>query len=235
MRIPPVNNYNNFVKTPAFSSLKSKEIVLDNVRKAVLPTAVALMMFVPAGNLKASESNREVEKIENIENSRKGEDVPFYLQKKSVKYSKKFEMDGKNYTMYYTNYWGSSSDKKNTVSDVYFVPEDFKLYKDGTVELNSPPRMEQIIYHELEGSEPDFVSAVISETVWNNDDNTYQQIFREIVLPDKIGEKLLDLYFCKTKFDLQPKVDGYIESGSKSLMQPIIQKGKRSFKTSNND
>lgn len=235
MRISPVNNYNNFVKTPAFSSLKSKEMVLDNVRKAVLPTAVALMMFVPTGNLKASESNREVEKIENIEKSRKGEDVPFYLHKKSVKYSKKFEMDGKNYTMYYTNYWRSSSDKKNTVSDVYFVPEDFKLYKDGTVELNSPPRMEQIIYHELEGSEPDFVSAVISETVWNNDDNSYQQIFREIVLPDKIGEKLLDLYFCKTKFYLQPKVDGYIESGSKSLMQPIIQKGKRSFKTSNND
>ena len=139
-------------------------------------------------------------------------------------------MDGKEYTMYYTDYCQKFSDRKKAVLEIFFVPEDFKLHKNGQSELNSPPKLVELVYHDLDNSDENFVSAVISESTCDEDGNNYKQIFREIVLPEKIGKKLLDLYSGKTKYRLVKGVDTYTETSSKELMKPIVQRGRTVLK-----
>ena len=225
MRICPISTYNySQVSSQNFKSSKIANKVAEGVKTVALPTAFALAMMFPASSLNAGETTQF--NVEQTSKRSKEDNLPYYLQKDAVQYSKKFEMDGKKYTMYYTDYCQKFTDRKNAVSEIFIVPEDFKLYKDGVSELNAPPKVENIVYHDLEGSGQNFVSVVIQETVCSEDGRNYEQIFREIVLPEKIGQKLIDLCNGKSKYYLLDERDTYMESSSKELMQPIIQRGR---------
>ena len=231
MRIYPVSmNNNKSQNTPKFEGVKPSVRLPEGVKNIAMPTVVALAMLVPSSNLKAKSLEENVDVVEQVSKRDKEQNLPYYIQKESVQYSKKFEMDGKGYTMYYTDYCQNFTDRKKAVLEVFFVPEDFKLYKNGASELNAPPKLEELIYHKFDGEGENFVSAVVSEATCEEDGSNYQQIFREIILPEKIGKKLLDLYNGKTKYRLVKGVDTYTETSSKSLMKPIVQRGRTVLK-----
>ena len=231
MRVYPVSmNNNKLQNTPKFEAAKPSSRLIDGVKNVAMPTLFALAMLVPSSNLKAKALEENVDVTEQVSKKNKEQNLPYYIQKESVQYSKKFEMDGKEYTMYYTDYCQKFSDRKKAVLEIFFVPEDFKLYKNGASELNSPPKLEELLYHNFDSEGGNFVSAVISEATCEEDGSNYQQIFREIILPEKIGKKLLDLYNGKTKYRLVKGVDTYSETSSKSLMMPIVQRGRTVLK-----
>lgn len=226
MRISSINNYSTQKQSNQNINFQKKnltEIVTKSVKAAVLPTAMFLSVMFPVSCVTQKQPVTEELRTEVINN--KENNLPYYIQPESVQYSKKFEMNGKKYTMFYTDYCQKFSDRKDAVLEIYFVPDDFKLYKEGVSELNSPPKLEQFVYHKLEG-ERDFMSAVISESVCDSDGENYKRTIREIVLPDNIGEKLLDLYQGNTKFYMVPGVDTYVEVYTSKLMEPIIYEGK---------
>ena len=226
MRIYPIGMSNKSVKTTNFEGFKPNAKMVESAKNVVMPTVVALTMLVPSANLNSKSPLEKVDLIEQVSKKNKEDSLPYYLQKESVQYSKNFEMDGKEYTMYYTDYCQKFSDREKAVLEIFFVPEDFRLYKKGQAELNSPPKLEELIYHNFDGEGDNFVSAVISESTCDEDGNNYQQIFREIILPEKIGKKLLDLYSGKTRYRLVKGVDTYTETSSKELMKPIVQRGR---------
>ena len=196
---------------------KSAKMVSNIAKQVFIPTAVALAMMVPSSCATMRHDSQRNKAETNL---------PYYIQPESVQYSKDFKMDGKKYTMYYTDYCQKFSEREDAVLNIYFVPEDFKLHKNGAEELNSPPVLEQFVYHEIDGGKKDFTSAIISESTCNADGSDYKHTVKQIVLPDEIGEKLLDLYHGKTKFYLVPGVDTYLQVFSDKLMEPKIQEGK---------
>ena len=225
MKINPINNIQ--VKTGKTANFKQNILptkVVNQAKNILIPTTFALAMLAP---IKSSAQEVLPKTTETEFVNPKNKRLPYYLQEESIQYSKDFEMDGKDYTMYYTDYCQKFSERRDAVLEIFFVPKDFELVKNGQTELNSPMKLEQLVYHNLDGKKDDFVSAIVSESTCDKNGNNYQHITKEIRLPKKIGNNLLNLYQGKTKFNLVTGVDTYTETNKDSMIEPIIQNGKK--------
>ena len=225
MKINPINStYLTNTNTTSFKRNKLAAMINHQAKKILLPTTFALAMFTPikmsAQNISSKANETELIKSKNP-------NLPYYIQEESIQYSKDFKMDNKIYTMFYTDYCQKFSDKKDAVLEIFFVPEDFELMKKGSVELNSPLKLEQLVYHNLDSKKENFVSAIVSESFCEKDGTNYQFLTKEIRLPKKIGKELLNLYQGKTKFSLVTGVDTYTETYTDSMMKPVLSNGQK--------
>lgn len=196
---------------------------VNTLKSVFIPTAIFLTTMFPSASNKINQTEMENKAVVlNEQNSK----LPYYIQPESVQYSKDFEMEGEKYTMYYTDYCQKFSDRKDAVLEIFFVPENFELIKKGQEELNSPLKLEQLIYHNLENADENFVSAVVSEATCDKDGSNYQHITKEIVLPETIAKELLDLYNGKSDLYLVPGVNTYSEVNTSDMAEPVVQQGK---------
>lgn len=93
-------------------------------------------------------------------------------------------LDGKNYYIYYNNlnYEGNKpNSSKYSINCIYIVPENYKPAFN--VKVNYPPRIYGFVNHNNE-----FASVALIET-----GRGAGTIFKEMILPDDITEKLLDI------------------------------------------
>ena len=225
MKINPIKSVeNNYSKPTNFKQKGLVRNVNKQIKNVFMPTVFALAIFSPS-TISAQKVIAKPENMEIVE--QKNPKLPYYLQEESIQYSKDFEMDGKDYTMYYTDYCQKFSERQDAVLEIFFVPKDFELVKNGQSELNSPMKLEEMIHHNPEGRKNDFVSAIVSESTCDKDGNNYQTITKEIRLPKKIGNELLKLYQGKTKFYLLPGVNTYTETYTDKMIEPKIQNGKK--------
>lgn len=222
MKILPISQ-TNYINNKSVKFEKKPQSYIANVAKKVfLPTSVALSMLTTP--VAFSQEN----KIKQVETENYDETMPHYIQDESIRYFQDFKMDGKNYTMFYTDYCQKFSDREGAVVDIYFVPEDFKLHKKGNEELNSPLKLEKMVHHVFDNSEKDFVSVVVSESSCDKNGENFKHITKQIRLPKEVGDSLLALYQGKTEFYLLPGFNTYNESDRGDLGKTRIQYGKKS-------
>ena len=75
--------------------------------------------------------------------------LPGIIDSTSIQFKKTYKMEGKNYTLYFIDSAKEVRPKKNIVTDIFLIPEDFSyIYKFGEAR-NYPPMLEKFIYHDL--------------------------------------------------------------------------------------
>jgi len=143
--------------------------------------------------------------VNNVTQSRSNR--PEVCSPEKIVMQKSFVSGGKEYTMYYTDFYATKDKKANTwVTAIYFVPKDYKVYKfsDGT-DINTPPELVGLRFHDV-GKGKEFVGAIVEEQVYDprntkrNKDGKTDIYRREIRLPDDIGDGLWVLYEGSGKF-----------------------------------
>lgn len=117
-----------------------------------------------------------------------------YIKPEDVQFSMDFKAEGKNWTMYYTDI--IKSKRENVVSAIYFVQDDYSPVSSIGNEISSPPRMKNLIYHDIGANE--FVGAYVTESKKIN--GRMKTVTREIKLPDDVANELMGLLLGDTKF-----------------------------------
>lgn len=144
-----------------------------------------------------------------------------YIEPENVQFSMDFKAEGKNWTMYYVDRLKKNRSDKNFVSNVYFVPEDYKRVIKHIVEGSQPPKLEKVRYHDIGANE--FIGVVVSEYIVYNDYIT-KIITREIKVPDEIGNELLGLFLGDTNFKLNPRLEKSLETVKSADLLPKVEK-----------
>ena len=126
---------------------------------------------------------------------------PYYLQEEYLRREEPFQVDGKNYTMYYMDL-GANEFEDERVGGIYIVPEDFKLVRKNGMELNSPMNVIGLVFHRTSDARKDFVGAITVERTCNEDGTNEQKIIKEIKLAPEVGDELLDLRFGHSEYYL---------------------------------
>jgi len=126
-----------------------------------------------------------------------------YVAPDITQYERKFTaLDGKKYTMYYTDYMKNTHNNKDIVMEIYFVPEDYKPINIGyRNDENIPPKMTGFLYHDI-GKDKEFVGAkVVRHETYGEGYKKYSEIYEyEIPLPTDIANEIIDLITEKTKY-----------------------------------
>lgn len=99
-------------------------------------------------------------------------------------YEQCFKLNEQNYKLVYDG-------DDNEVAEIYFVPEQ-----------GTPLRLEHMTYHNFNDKTKNFVSVQVSK----NGEST-----EEIILPEEIGQSLLDLYNGDSEFYAIPGFNTYTD------------------------
>lgn len=255
MAIAPINGISvrqNYNSTVNFTGRRQNEEGDDRqpLRRstnnmAAVPVVVLMAMtpgmlngkqpvtVLPANEMNITEVLAQAPEIEEAENTyqiteadyAQYTDMPRALNSRYVQYKENFRMNGKNYTMYFSN--PARSLNRNLVTTIHFVPEDFELIKDAfDNELNSPPEMVQFRYHKVsDDMSRNFVGAVVKEKICNSDGQNVRFKTSEIRLPDEIANRILGLILGD--MDLKASkgiVDSYVHVSSPNLMTTKIER-----------
>lgn len=226
MKINPINNtYPQDQPVQIFQGKKNLQLSKMNkaVKSVFIPAAVFAAMIPSLVNAKNNEVNQESVRQEQVVN--KDSNMPYYLQPEYILHKKDFKMNGEKYTMMYTDYCMQYTERDGAVSEIFFVPESYKLQKSGNEELNQPPKLLQLIKHNEDDGNY-FVGAYISEITTDEKGNN-KYVTKEVILPDEIGDELLDLYEGRSNLYLIPGVNTYTDSYSSELKPEKVQEGKK--------
>lgn len=106
-----------------------------------------------------------------------------YFKPEIIQYKQDFTMNGKKWTMYWTDEVKKYRKDKNIINSIYFVPEDFKpIYSSSITIENSPPSLFKLIYHNLGDLEnKDFASVITNETICEGKGQNTQYVQRDSV------------------------------------------------------
>lgn len=130
-----------------------------------------------------------------------GQKLPPEFKSENIQYTKKFRMEGKQYTLYYLDGAKTVRKNKNIVTDIDFVPDDYSYIEKNGFPKNSPPSMRKFIYHDLGDPEnKDYCSVIVNETRCDKNGNNSKFITREIRLPDEIANEIVNLFSGETQF-----------------------------------
>ncbi len=225
MKVCPINNtYSKKSNRHNFTGKAnvSPQNVMQKIKSVIIPAAAFAAMAPGLVNAQMPENKQTVQQEQKIES---GQNLPYYLQPEYVVYKKDFDMEGEKYTMMYADYGKRFTERENTVSDIFFVPEDFKLIKSGEEELNQPPKLTKLIKHNNKDNSY-FVEAVTSEIISGSSKDDTQYITKGIILPEEIGNELLKLYEGKSGLSMIPS-ESYIDTNSPELQETKIQTGRK--------
>ncbi len=158
-----------------------------------------------------------------------------------VHFKKQFKMEGKTYTMYYsdedpnkhlryTDEERKTRRDKKLVTNIYLVPEDYdyKMDIDGN-DLNTPPQMVKFIYHDLGDENKNYCTAVLKDKR-GDDARNLKEYKREVRLPDEIATDIIHLLGGETEFRI---VDSMIDIYSEVKETPSSSSTAASGSTSN--
>ncbi len=169
----------------------------------------------------ALENTYQITQSDYAQNS----NMPRALNPRYIQYKENFRINGKNYTMYFSN--PARSLNKNLVTTIHFVPEDFELIKGPfDSELNSPPMMMQFRYHKVSDDiNKNFVGAVVKEKICDSNGENIRFKTSEIRLPDEIANRILGLILGD--MDLKASkgiIDSYVHVSTPNLMATKIER-----------
>ena len=120
--------------------------------------------------------------------------LPGIIDSTSIQFKKTYKMEGKNYTLYFIDSAKEVRPKKNIVTDIFLIPEDFSyIYKFGE-SRNYPPRLKKFIYHDLGDPEnKDYCSALLHERRCDKNGENSRFLEREVRLPDDVANDIIGL------------------------------------------
>ncbi|MBQ9223343.1 MAG: hypothetical protein IJ166_06430 [Prevotella sp.] len=120
--------------------------------------------------------------------------LPGIIDSTSIQFKKTYKMEGKNYTLYFIDSAKEVRPKKNIVTDIFLIPEDFSyIHKSGEAR-NYPPMLEKFIYHDLGDPEnKDYCSALLHEQRCDKNGENSEFIYREVRLPDDVANDIIGL------------------------------------------
>lgn len=103
-------------------------------------------------------------------------------------------VDDKDYTMYYTK--ETSNYKSNAVTDVFFVPTDYKPVVENGKEITCPPRVQYFTFHPNDN----LIGARVEEIVRKSDGHLYK-IEKELIFDEVFGDRVFFFLTGETKYD----------------------------------
>lgn len=120
--------------------------------------------------------------------------LPGIIDSTSIQFKKTYKMEGRNYTLYFIDSAKEVRPKKNIVTDIFLIPEDFSyIYKFGE-SRNYPPRLKKFIYHDLGDPEnKDYCSALLHERRCDKNGENSRFLEREVRLPDDVANDIIGL------------------------------------------
>ena len=120
--------------------------------------------------------------------------LPGIIDSTSIQFKKTYKMEGRNYTLYFIDSAKEVRPKKNIVTDIFLIPEDFSyIYKFGE-SRNYPPRLKNFIYHDLGDPEnKDYCTAILHEQRCDKNGENSEFIYREVRLPDDVANDIIGL------------------------------------------
>lgn len=126
--------------------------------------------------------------------------LPGIIDSTSIQFKKTYKMEGKNYTLYFIDSAKEVRPKKNIVTDIFLIPEDFSyIYKFGE-SRNYPPRLKKFIYHDLGDPEnKDYCSALLHERRCDKNGENSRFLEREVRLPDDVANDIIGLFSGDTE------------------------------------
>ena len=189
MKVLPINNSFNYTNvTFEKRSKNASQIQSDNsIQKQMLIPTVGFLMSGLIPNVVLANYPVDDDKSVKVE---------------TVQYTEDFKLNGKMYTMFFSDDSFSEDEKDNVVADIYFVPQD---------ETAKALKLEHLYYHRgLDNGEDKVIAVVIEQ----NPEGSPEKPPQEIVLPTKIGKELLDLYRGVSEFYLLPDSNTYTEISS---------------------
>lgn len=249
------NNRNNVIQ---FGARKNKDVNEENIQDkgskshkaggmVTIPTALFLALASSSFNaqaqnqfnfdydnsekieLLAMNNPQPVSRVSSSQQTRRGDlpDIMTVTGSKNI-YQKDFMMDGKKWTMYYHNA-SSTRNPANMVTQIYFIPADFRIVKDRyNFEVNCPPEMEAFIVHESTNEKETFGAAKIIEVTCNKDGSNRKRVIRELKLPDEISDELVNLYLGRGNFRLDEDLqEEFSIVNTPKLMTPKVTSFER--------
>lgn len=179
--------------------------------------------------LLAMNNPQSVSRVSSSQQTRRG-DLPDIMKITGAKniYQRDFMMDGKKWTMYYHNA-SSTRNPANMVTQIYFIPYDFRIVKNRyNIEANCPPEMEALIVHEADNMKDTFGAVRILEVTCNKDGSNRKRIVRELKLPDEISDELVNLYLGRGNFTLDKDLqEEFSIVKTPKLMTPEVESFER--------
>ena len=120
--------------------------------------------------------------------------LPGALKEQYIQFKKVYKMEGKNYTLYFTNLKKGDKDCDNLVTGIYLVPEDYSLIRLYGENRNYPPSIKKFIYHDLGDPEnKNYCTAILHERRCDKDGKNSVFVDYEVRLPDDIATAIIEL------------------------------------------
>ena len=231
MAITPINNisFNNSITFEARRNQKeinTHNSTTQSKSNMMINIPVAVLMTLSPSLLNAQEPKIEQKyTTENIfdDTPKATNDKPFYLSPQYVTYSEDFKMDNKNYTIYYTDIGRNSVRDEFSVSEVFVIPEDFKLIKHNGYNCNGPAQVTEIVLHETDNQSNNFLTVITTERTCDDSGKTCGSTIREMMLPAEIMEDLLNLYIGESEYGLYPEAIQFRTVKTNEIMEPKFQ------------
>ena len=212
MAIAPISGvkFNNSV------SFKSKGIDYlpkedDNLQKSsqkangmvTIPTALFIALattaLTPQTKANTIENDEAIANTEMITQAPGVSKTLYAPDPENLEYAKRFAADGKNFTMYYINYFKSPSNPQKQVHEVQFVEDGFKEIKRGSRSCNTPWKLKEVIYHDLgDPDNKDFIGVFMTRRSCDENGQNSRFEYKEMRVPDNIGMDLIHLIDNKT-------------------------------------
>ena len=127
--------------------------------------------------------------------------LPRYLTNKTIQYKKRVEIEGKSYTMVFSDTTKPDRNDTNVVNSIYFVPDDYVYLEDpiNGVLLTSPPKMQKFVYHETPNNSH-FCSVITTEKYIDKETKEIKYEAKEMLLPLDTAIELVKLVSGQTPF-----------------------------------
>ena len=120
--------------------------------------------------------------------------LPGIFKEKYIQFKKTFNMNGKQYTLFFLDSAKNVREEKNIVTGIYLVPDDFSLIEHFGESMNYPPRLKEFIYHDLGDPEnKNYCTAILHEQRCDKNGNNSEYVNYEVRLPDDIATEIINL------------------------------------------
>lgn len=143
-----------------------------------------------------------------------------YVRPEVRQFAMDFKAEGKNWTMYYVDEAKKIHDNKNYVTDIYLVPQDYEPRVVIKSDLNCPPKVQKIVYHDIGANE--FIGVVVTDFKFVNGRKITTT--REMRVPDEVGNELTALISSETNLKPYSKFVNNFEIVKSADLLPKVEK-----------